>query len=219
MKSDPKPVAVTAATTPATAASEVPAATATTGAATTTSSTLVASFRPVGFVAGVPLPGVVAPRAGKGQLSSLTLFNVRDPFVQQASDGTSSSVTSLPPVAVAVTPAPVRQTPRATPVKQLPIAYATVMLNGKPQQLQVNQKFPKAAPLFVLQALTKKQATLGVVRGAFGGGKTVTLALGKSLTLVNAATGARFRLRLVYTGGVPERIERFAAGAEKTAKR
>ena len=74
------------------------------------------------------------------------------------------------------------------------------MFNGKPQQLQVKQKFPKGEPLFVLVSLKKKQAKIGVAGGSFDDGQTVTLTLGKKLTLVDTATGVRYVLKLVYTG-------------------
>ena len=56
--------------------------------------------------------------------------------------------------------------------KPPPVAYATIMLDGKPQQLRSKQTFPKGDPMFVLVALKKKQAKIGVAGGAFDDGKT-----------------------------------------------
>ncbi len=68
------------------------------------------------------------------------------------------------------------------------------MFDGKPQQLQVKQKFPKGEPLFVLVSLKKKQAKIAVAGGSFDDGNNVTLTLGKKLTLLDTATGVRYEL-------------------------
>ena len=94
----------------------------------------------------------------------------------------------------------------------LPVVYATINLDGKPQQLKVKQKFPEGDPLFVLRSLTKKQAKIGVAGGSFDDGQAVTLQFGKKVTLVNTATGVRYELKLVYTGTTPETIEGFTTG-------
>ena len=91
------------------------------------------------------------------------------------------------------------------------------MFEGKPQQLQVKDKFPKGDPMFVLVSLKKKQAKIGVAGGSFDDGQTVTLTLGKKLTLLNTATGVRYELKLVYTGTQPETIEGFSTKADQQA--
>ena len=91
------------------------------------------------------------------------------------------------------------------------------MLDGKPQQLQVKDKFPKGDPMFVLVSLKKKQAKIGVAGGSFDDGQTVTLTLGKKVTLLNTATGVRYELKLVYTGTQPETIEGFSTKADQPA--
>ena len=98
-----------------------------------------------------------------------------------------------------------------------PVVYATINLDGKPQQLKVKQKFPESDPLFVLRSLTKKQAKIGVAGGSFDDGQAVTLQFGKKLTLVNTATGVRYVLKLVYTGTAPETIEGFTTGQGEPA--
>jgi hypothetical protein len=87
--------------------------------------------------------------------------------------------------------------------------YATIDFNGKPQQLKVKDTFPTADPLFVLRSVSKKQAKISVAGGSFDGGEPVTLKRGKTVTLVNTATGVRYELKLVYTGATPEVIEGF----------
>ena len=57
-------------------------------------------------------------------------------------------------------------------------------------------------------------ARIGVAGGSFADGKTIPLPKGKKVTLVNDATGARYVLKLVYTGSTPEQTESFTQ-AEK----
>jgi hypothetical protein len=91
-----------------------------------------------------------------------------------------------------------------------------IMVDGKPQQLKVKQKFPTKSPLFVLVSLKKKQAKIGVAGGSFDDGQNVTLAFGKKVTLVDTATGVRYELKLVYSGSAPEELEGFSTGKGST---
>ena len=164
----------------------------------------------------------MAPRScvASNKLASFTLFEAKDPFVQQAGrrDDTSTDTTgaATTPTAGAGTGGLLdddSRRQRAPPPP--PVVYATITLDGKPQQLQVNGKkvdkeFPKGAPLFVLVSLKKKLAKIGVAGGSFDDGQTVTLTVGKKMTLVDTATGVRYELKLVYTGSAPEQIESFS---------
>ena len=47
------------------------------------------------------------------------------------------------------------------------------------------------------------------------GGGTVSLKLGKQVTLVDTATGARYVLKLLYLGAGPEQIETFSTEKAK----
>ncbi len=47
--------------------------------------------KPAGFVAGVPLPSTSRAKVSTGQLASFTLFESKDPFVQQVSEETAST--------------------------------------------------------------------------------------------------------------------------------
>jgi hypothetical protein len=82
-------------------------------------------------------------------------------------------------------------------------------MNGQAHALMVKDAFPKADPLFVLVSLKAKIAKIGVAGGSFQSGKTIPLKLGKQVTLVNDATGARYVLKLVYAGVGPEKTESF----------
>jgi hypothetical protein len=209
MKGGSQPVAVAAA----------PVAAATTSPAAAVMSPTTRTFKPAAYVAGVALPGGTTVVVAKSQLVSFTLFDAKDPFVQQVGDGTGAAQAAAPAAAVTETappatgePAPASAAGTSTP-PPAPVIYATVMFNGKPQQLQVKQKFPKGDPLFVLVSLKKQQAKIGVAGGSFENGQNVTLTLGKKLTLLDTATGVRYELKLVYTGATPEQIEGFSTAA------
>ena len=73
-------------------------------------------------------------------------------------------------------------------------------MNGQAYALTVKDAFPKNDPLFVLAGLKPKLAKIGVAGGSFEDGKTIPLKLGKPVTLVNDATGARYSIKLVYLG-------------------
>lgn len=227
MKGNSAPAAAPAAEA-APAAASAPTATPTTAAAVTTTSVTVIG-KPAAFVAGVGLPATRVPAAAKSQLASFTLFDGGDPFEQQVSDASASAST---------VPAPSQPAPDTAPAApsasqggggtaadgagagvkaEPPIGYATIMFEGKPQQLQPKDTFPKGEPMFRLVALKKKQAKIGVAGGAFSDGSTLTLVLGKKVTLLNTATGVRYELKLVYTGAQPEVIEGFTTKQDKPA--
>ena len=224
MKKDSQPVATPAAT------SEGVAATGTTAGVTSTPTAAVVvggssqgAAKPAAYVAGVALPGATVVRAAPSQLASFTLFEIKDPFVQQAgveptggatidASGQAPSASTQEPTA-ATGGSGAQATPASSQAAEpLPVVYATINLDGEPQQMKVKQKFPESDPLFVLRSLTKKQAKIGVAGGSFDDGQAVTLQFGKKVTLVNTATGVRYQLKLVYTGTTPETIEGFTTG-------
>jgi hypothetical protein len=224
MKKDSQPAAAPAATSGGVAATGT-----TTGVTSTPTAAVVAEgssqsvAKPAGYVAGVALPGGAVVRVAPSQLASFTLFEVKDPFVQQAgveatdgatidASGQAASASAQEPTA-ATGGTGAQATPGSSPAAEpLPVVYATINLDGEPQQMKVKQKFPEADPLFVLRSLTKKQAKIGVAGGSFDDGQAVTLQFGKKVTLVNTATGVRYQLKLVYTGTAPETIEGFTTG-------
>jgi hypothetical protein len=170
----------------------------------------------------VALPRTAEVSVAPSQLASFTLFEVKDPFVQQ---GPGSDAGSAADVAAAADPffteggtttdpgsgsaAPSGNGPAAPAPPKPPVVYATINFQGTPQQVKVKDTFPADEPLFVLRSLTRQQAKIGVAGGSFDDGQAVTLKLGKKVTLVNTATGVRYVLKLVYTGATPEVIEGF----------
>jgi hypothetical protein len=167
-------------------------------------------------VAGVALRAAGAPSARTGQLWSLSRFKTKDPFVPRVKNGSSSGSGTPGKTSAPGTTAPGSTTgPVATPTTSSPVVlgYATLMVNGKPQQLQLKQLFPKAQPTFVLLGVDKKSVRIGVAGGKFTGGGAVKLALGKPVTVLNTTTGQRFVMKLVFTGAQPEQIAGFNQAA------
>jgi hypothetical protein len=180
-------------------------------------------------VAGVVVKTAGRPAAGAGQLWALSRFKVKDPFVQQVKDSTGASPGSSAGAAGAPTTssksggstggATTASGGVVTPSAATPAAYAyaTLIVNGKVQQLTLKDVFPKAQPTFVLLAVGKKFVKIGVVGGKFTGGQAVRLELGEKVTLMNTATGQRFVMKLVRTGDQPEQIAGFKAPAAPAA--
>ena len=226
--STPPPKAAAPATTPTPAA---PAASVSNGGSATIVEVSGAP-RPTAILAGVKIQGGGAPVGDAGQLIAFSLFNEKDPFEPQTSGelsgtteptstptlsdtqpGTSDGGTSGPGSADAPSGggggsgSPAADQPATT--------NATIMMNGKPYYLSIKDQFPRSEPVFVLASLKPKVARIGVAGGAFADGKTIPLAKGKKVTLVNDATGARYVLKLVYTGSVPEQTESFTQAPAK----
>jgi hypothetical protein len=204
-------------TAPAAGTSTTPAA-GTTGTSTSgTAVPAVATARPTGpaaEVAGVIVRSAGAPVARTGQLWSLSRFKVKDPFVRQVADTSSTvagSTTSPSTPAKGGTGGASRVGGVAAPSTSSPVAlgYATLMVNGRPQQLALKDIFPKGQPTFVLLGVDNKSIRIGVAGGKFTGGAAVKLELGKPVTLMNTTTGQRFVIKLVFTGTQPEHIAGF----------
>jgi hypothetical protein len=71
-------------------------------------------------------------------------------------------------------------------------------VNGERQSVGVAQTFPTANPTFRLVSLGAGVAKIGLAGGTYASGApTVSLRLGRTLTLVNTADGVRYELRLV----------------------
>ncbi len=188
----------------------VPATTSTTVAATTTIAPRVPAGVPRAVLVGVTVGGSAQPKAGEGQLRAFTLFTEKDPFLQ-----------SLPKDAATAPPA----SPTATgstgtgtggkgggsgsTTAPEPLTNATLAINGTSEPLTLKQLFPEQEQLFKLVSLQPKSAKIAVSGGAFTDGQLITLAMGKSVTLVNTATGARYVVKLLYTGTQPEQIKGF----------
>ncbi len=154
----------------------------------------------------------LSPTPLEGQLTSFTLFTSKDPFQQQAtstasgssgasaSSSSSSSKGSSPKKPStgsnggSAVPSGPSSPPPAAPLS------ATLSVNGAQEAVNVNSDFPAAAPLFHLVSLTATTARISIAGGSLSSGApTVTLRLGKPVTLMNTADGTRYKLLLVST--------------------
>ncbi len=161
----------------------------------------------------------LAPAPLEGQLGDFTLFDAKDPFKQRQVGGTrpvgtpsstapagnvkfGSAAAKLPAGVGAVSTSPTAGTstqPTTTAPPPAPTA-ATISVNGVQETVNVAADFPAAAPLFHLVKLSAKTAEISIAGGSLASGSpTVTLKLGKPLTLMNTADGTRFVLVLVNT--------------------
>lgn len=161
-----------------------------------------------GLPASAPANGapaaIVAVTPETAKLRSFSSFAAKDPFVQQ--------VSMQPPVAAAADEGTTTKKDGGaaeTPTKEFAtgkttaVAVTIVTVNGARQVLEPGMKFPAVDPLFVLVAEKPdaKAIVVGIAGGAYAGGaKTTTLRVGKPLTLVNTATGAKYKISLVSVG-------------------
>ena len=193
-------------------------------------------------LAGVVIVNEQPAKATQGQLDSFSMFESKDPFVQKVDpnahpDGGASAPTtseptssgsgdatkggSTPPTGSTPTGGPLTDgsgsagptTPSTTP----PAAPNAAMLriNGALQLVALKARFPKVDRTFVLRKLNRKgTAVIAVAGGNFSKGATLELKLGKPVTLVNTATGARYVVRLVWLGSDASQVARFTADAK-----
>lgn len=165
---------------------------------------------PAAILAGVTVQNSMKPQAGPSQLRSFSLFDPKDPFVPQEEEVAPETVTTTTPAAAGTVPGSGGAVgPAGTGSPVAAPTDATITMNGSSYPLQVKKQFPKNDPLFVLVSLKPKVAKIGVAGGAFVNGKTIALRLDRQVTLVNETTGARYTLKLVYTGAGPEQTESF----------
>jgi hypothetical protein len=176
----------------------------------------VAAPAPVAPTAGAPVAAtpVAAPltpsgtltdtdpatQAGTGQLLSFDRFATKDPFVQQAGAPTAQSAARAPaPVTSPLPPPPPPPAAAKQPVASL--ASARISVNGTAEDVTAKATFPADDPVFVLVSVQKTSAKVGIAGGSIStGSSTVTLQLGKKVTLMNTADGTRYVLVLVSVG-------------------
>jgi len=171
------------------------------------------------LLAGAALPVLPTAKVDVGQLGSFHLLRRKDPFVQLVSPtgvnvqaaGAYGSVSAQ----VEAERARQRAAAARRRAAQTNVAgavgtrkYATIAVGDKVTQTKLRAQFPTASKQFLLRALAPTTATVTVLRGPLPKGLTVQLKLGKTTTLLNAKTGQRVTLRLLYTGADPEQIVR-----------
>jgi hypothetical protein len=186
------------------ASSTPPPATTTTGAATaaTTAPGVAAAAVVVPTTASLKLPNSdTQPRRSVALLYSFSHFTGKDPFAQQLStaaptgaSGTSSCTGNCQAPAsqaAAVTHQQSGRTLAAT-------GAARISVNGQVQVVRVGASFPSSNPLFRLMRASHGGVRIGIANGSYSSGaQTVTLTLGRTLTLVDTADGIRYKIRLL----------------------
>mgnify|MGYP006267939535 CR=1 FL=1 len=162
------------------------------------------------------LPAEQAPKPAPGQVGDLGRFAARDPFAsplpaRRAKAAAAAASAAPAPASAAPAPAPASAAPAlaapaapasaaATPAVQA----ATISVNGIPEQVAVGGSFPAASPQFRVAALGAGSVQVAVLAAPAADGsaaaappQTVTLEQGRTLTLLDTATGARYELALV----------------------
>jgi hypothetical protein len=162
----------------------------------------------------------VAPAPEDGQLVSFDRFRSKDPFAPQVDDAAAGEADAddEQPAPAGGAPAPAAQAggavsgddapstpsggsaPREAGVSTVAAtpSTATISVNGAAEEVSAESDFPAADPTFTLVAIGKGSVKIAVAGGSYStGAETVTLALGKSVTLMNTADGARYELKLV----------------------
>jgi hypothetical protein len=186
------------ATTTTPASSTTPASTPT----ATPTGTAAAAVTPT--AASTKLPSDLPPTRAKSQLFSFTHFAGKDPFVQQVNSApaaqssttaSSSSGKSGSTPASGTTTAAISHKPSRTLAAN---GAARISVNGRIQVVRVGASFPSANPLFRLVSVAGGVARIGLASGSYtSGARTVSLASGRSLTLVDTADGIRYSIRLI----------------------
>jgi hypothetical protein len=147
----------------------------------------------------------VQASAAPGQLTQFNMFATKDPFdaTVQKTPGTGTGTTSQAKPSTAKPPA----TPKTPPAP--PPTSAVISLNGELMAVSVGSEFPTAgtvfdqvgSPLFQLDSLTATSAKVSIAGGSYASGApTLTLTLGKAVTLQNTADGSRYTLLLEPPG-------------------
>ena len=190
-------------------------------AATASSATTPTSATPIAAAAAVAVTASLVdsdrpPAHTKSQLVSFDTFDSKDPFVQQVTDApdvpaVSTTAPATAPSGAATTAAPTTTggttasassssstTAATTGSHPSRSTAAVVEVNGERQSVGVAQTFPTANPTFRLVSIGNGVAKIGLAGGTYASGTpTVSLRLGRTLTLVNTADGVRYELRLV----------------------
>jgi hypothetical protein len=215
MLQGPQPVAAPASSTPVTTTpGTAPAPGATTG----------------GEAPAAPAPELSAvadsdlsPEAAEGQLATFERFASKDPFAQQADEAPAAPPpVSEPKDGTEKEPSGTKNgakpadgdaagdggftTGGSQPAAPELAATTSIAVNGVAEDVAVEGSFPKDEPTFVLVGVAKdgKSVEIGIAGGEYAdGGETITLGLGKKLTLQNTADGSRYELELLTIQGQP----------------
>ncbi|HLX20393.1 MAG TPA: hypothetical protein VKR23_09585 [Gaiellaceae bacterium] len=140
----------------------------------------------------------VQATADPGQLTEFQEFASKDPFdqsVQKDSASAPGSGSSSPKTSTSSTPSAPKTPPSPPPTS------AVLSVNGQLSSVLAGADFPTATPLFHLVSLTAKTARVTIAGGSYAdGAPSLTLTVGKPVTLQNTADGTQYTLLLEPQG-------------------
>ena len=159
------------------------------------------------------------PVPTSSHLLSFSRFSSKDPFVAQIDLDAQSTAPATQPAPVTQPPPAPRQpapvpgpvlaptSPKPsgsppTPAKPEAVpTTARISVNGVVESVTTGKEFPAAEPIFRLVSVSRRSAKIAIAGGSLASGNpTITLPLGKTVTLMNTADGTRYELRLLSVG-------------------
>ncbi len=164
----------------------------------------------------------VPPTTDGSQLVVFSVFETKNPFTPQATTSTTPVTTTTQPTTASkggadvpptTTSTPTATTPSAVPSTAVPPAAGApttttaapppavvISVNGIVTHVGVQGTFPSGAPVFRLVSYTTDSAQVAIVGGSYAsGGATLTLQVGKPVTLENTTDQKTYKLELVAT--------------------
>jgi hypothetical protein len=157
-------------------------------------------------IAGTAIPTDAPAAATTAKLVSFSLFVSKDPFRQQVS-ATGASPSGAAPSTTGTGTTPTTPAPPTPPKTPKPPAAkptsAVIATNGVSETVAVGKTFPASAPqpYFQLVSVNRDSATIGIAGGSLSNGQnTVTIPVGKTITLMNTADGTKFTIKIVSVG-------------------
>jgi hypothetical protein len=140
----------------------------------------------------------VAPTRTKSQLSYFSHFSGKNPFVQQVSQQTAPAAGATSGAGTSTGSSGVTNSSAKPAHVTSKSSSASIKLNGKIQMVGVSSAFPSSNPVFKLVSVSNRVAKIGIANGSFSNGmQTISVAVGRSLTLVDNTNGHRYRLQLL----------------------
>ena len=194
------PVAVSSGSTAPGSTTAAPSASASAGSGAPAD---VPSGGPAAAPPSTKLVPAVKPAPDQGQLESFTLFAGKDPF---NSDGPSTTAGTTTPTPTPPAPTKKKSSPSGSQAPAAKLASAVISVNGARSLVSVQSVFPQSTDpsgngIFRLVGLTKTTAKVGIVGGSYANGaSTLTLHVGRTVTLANTTDGKRYKLELFPQG-------------------
>lgn len=166
---------------------------------------------PAETIAAKPAEGTTAAKPAEGATAAKPVETTPAAPETTPAKGATTPETTTPATPVTPVTPTTPETP-ATPVE--PPRYATIEVNGVTESVEVEKEFPKDAPMFVLAKVKPGFVRIAIAGGALEKGGTAMVEVGTSITLVDAASGVRYVVRVLAVGTEPDLA--FTSGATAT---